>query len=1070
MTTGLANYTGATGETYTADPYWLSRANCNGFILKYANATRAPNDCVNGPADANMSYARLRSLAYGLGLLNGTTPPTANSVLAAYTNTAPVGQVQLQTVSPIPLPPGGNRFIAFSVNAAAVNCDKAHPLMQFELLDGATAIPTGGQIDACTSGGSDVTVPDPQGGTVKVHTGTYATDAGVLFGGSSLGIRLLNQQPASTGNDGAIDDIRVLDVTPQLDKGFSPDTVPSGGQSTLTFTITNTAELGAKNGWSFTDDLPAGLTVASPTATTDCPGTTVTAPLGGDTVEVTGNIAKGQQVCTVSVQVTATTGVYINGPGNTTTKGLDPPGASTVTFLPLISLNVDKTAGADSYVPGLPFGYTITVTNGGPDTATNAKISDPLPGQLDGATWTCTASTGASCTASGSGDITDTVTIPAGGTLTYAVTGTVDPAASGNLVNTVTVTPPPNVVNPTCDEACTSTVTTPEEAPDAEVELAKSASPNDVASFVVGQQVTYQFEVTNTGNVPLSSIAITETEFTGSGTPPVISCPPGTLNPGKSTTCTGTYVLTQDDIDAGKVTNTATATGTPPGMTPPPVSDPASFEVSGQPAPAVSLSKSVTPASATTAGQEVTYQFEVTNTGNVTLTDVTIDEEDFSGTGPSPAVTCPPGSLAPGAKTTCSGVYTLTQADVDTGEVTNTATATGTPPSGTAPTSEPDSATVVIPSTPGLALSKQVSPVIVQQVGDTVAYTFTVINTGNVTISNVSVAETAFSGSGTAPECASVAVTLAPQQTAKCVVAYQVTQTDVNAGEVTNTAVAKGVSGGEPVESDPSSSKVFIVPQPALTLAKSAAPATVTEAGQQITYKFTVTNTGNVVLHDIQVGELSFNGAGTLSAISCPSGLLAVGDAATCTATYTVQAADLTGEPLVNSAFAIAKDPLDQTATSGQATASVNTVQPPPTPRPELTLEKSAQPKVVRHPGEEITYTFTVTNTGNVPIGDVTVQDTEFNGSGPLSIQCPPSARLLAPGASVRCTATYRVTEEDLHRGKLVNAAVATGKSPTGGTVTSNTAKAHVKIEAKKHHKPKHKHHHREVLTTSPVL
>lgn len=73
---------------------------------------------------------------------------------------------------------------------------------------------------------------------------------------------------------GADDDIRVLDVTPQLDKEFSPTSVATGGVSTLTLTVTNTSDLAAKNGWSSTDSLPEGLTVADPSGTaTTCPAT-----------------------------------------------------------------------------------------------------------------------------------------------------------------------------------------------------------------------------------------------------------------------------------------------------------------------------------------------------------------------------------------------------------------------------------------------------------------------------------------------------------------------------------------------------------------------------------------------------------------------------------------------------------------------------------------------------------------------------------------------------------------------------------------------------------------------------
>jgi hypothetical protein len=82
-------------------------------------------------------------------------------------------------------------------------------------------------------------------------------------------------------------------------------------------------------------------------------------------------------------------------------------------------------------------------------------------------------------------------------------------------------------------------------------------------------------------------------------------------------------------------------------------------------------------------GDLVTYQFVTTNTGNVTLTAVNVAEAAFSGTGAMSAMTCSPvapATLAPGQVMTCTATYVVTQSDAATGQITNTAIATGQAP------------------------------------------------------------------------------------------------------------------------------------------------------------------------------------------------------------------------------------------------------------------------------------------------------------------------------------------------------------------------------------------------------
>ena len=101
----------------------------------------------------------------------------------------------------------------------------------------------------------------------------------------------------------------------------------------------------------------------------------------------------------------------------------------------------------------------------------------------------------------------------------------------------------------------------------------------------------------------------------------------------------------------------------------------------------------------------INISFLVTNTGNVTLTDVTVVDTQAAPAGPlTTGPTCPQATLAPGATQRCTGTYAVTQADIDHGTVSDTAVATGQTPLGTSPqptfVSDDDALTVDVEPVP----------------------------------------------------------------------------------------------------------------------------------------------------------------------------------------------------------------------------------------------------------------------------------------------------------------------------------------------------------------------------------
>jgi uncharacterized repeat protein (TIGR01451 family) len=183
-------------------------------------------------------------------------------------------------------------------------------------------------------------------------------------------------------------------------------------------------------------------------------------------------------------------------------------------------------------------------------------------------------------------------------------------------------------------------------------------------------------------------------------------------------------------------------------------------------APALTLLKSATESSYTAAGQNINYNYLVTNTGNVTLSSVGIVDSHPGLTG----LSCPDATLAPGAAETCSATYQVTLSDLAAGSIVNSATAQGTPPGAATPISSTLSS-VTVPLA-AIGILKQVcgtevatdcgaggqgpwtSSVDIPE-GDTAYWKVTVTNTGDIPLANVTVSDPLV------PACDITGVTLA---------------------------------------------------------------------------------------------------------------------------------------------------------------------------------------------------------------------------------------------------------------------------------------------------------------------
>jgi uncharacterized repeat protein (TIGR01451 family) len=100
------------------------------------------------------------------------------------------------------------------------------------------------------------------------------------------------------------------------------------------------------------------------------------------------------------------------------------------------------------YTAGQALTYTIGIDNAGPVASPTTTIVDIFPAAFTAPSWTCSGTGGATCTASGSGNLTTNVNLPVGGAVTFSVSGSVAPGTTGLLTNSVTAVVGGSVTDP----------------------------------------------------------------------------------------------------------------------------------------------------------------------------------------------------------------------------------------------------------------------------------------------------------------------------------------------------------------------------------------------------------------------------------------------------------------------------------------------------------------------------------------------------------------------------------------------------------------------------------------------
>jgi uncharacterized repeat protein (TIGR01451 family) len=502
------------------------------------NAAAATDQASGASGSGSDSDVRAAQAALGVTKADGSatyTPGGAATYTIVVTNPGPSDAASVTVADPLPA------GVTLSANAACVPAGSA----------------SCGTVTGTTGGSSFGTT----GATIAAGAGNSLTfTAPVAFAASLISDPLVNTvtatDPASAPVSASDSDTLSADVDLGITKTDGVTSALPGASVTYTIVVTNTGPSDAL-GATVTDTLPAAISSASWTCVASGGGTctasgsndindTVDVPVGATlTYTVVASIAENATgTLSNSPTVAAPSGATDTNPGNNSATDTD-------TLTPQADLSITKTDGVTTVAQGGSTIYTIVASNAGPSAVVGGTVSDTAPSGLTFGAWTCVASAGSSCPASGSGNLGAAVNLLSGGTATFTVNATVAIGAVGTIANTATIAAPAGVTDPSPANNSAIDVDTVTVTGAANLTLAKS---DGSARYVAGGTATYAITVGNSGAATAGNVTIIDNLPAGltlNGTPTCIAS--GTATCGSLSGSAGgtTFSATGATIGAG---------------------------------------------------------------------------------------------------------------------------------------------------------------------------------------------------------------------------------------------------------------------------------------------------------------------------------------------------------------------------------------------------------------------------------------------------------------------------------------------------------------------------------------
>ncbi len=938
-----------------------------------------------------------------------------------------------------------------------------------------------------------LTALDP--GQMTTCTATYTLSQADVDNAIIGGANAVENTATATGQDPADNPVNSPDATAnatiandasiEIAKSASAPTTTNGADATLVDPGDSIAyQLAVDNTGNTT---LSNVLVTDSIAAVTCPATT---NLGNPFInDGSAELLVGDGVVCTAEYVLEQTDLDAGGVQNTATvASTDPTGVgvgdtsvvdSGFTQKTSVALTKSATPLPDPANDGDPITYTFMLTNTGNVTLTSPQITDPI----------CEVPAGPLTFTNGyqRGDGGAVGEMEAGETWEFECVYTIDQddVDDGEVANTATGTgtPPPSSGLPDPSNTASNLAKAQQNAAialDKSSSLPTVSAGNLTTATDVGDTIAYSFLVENTGNVTLTNVMVTDPLITAAPNSGNIDCPAGIslMVPGDTVTCTATYSVTQPDIDAGMIANTADVIGTPPPSVPQADSPQASSSnmVTIAPMPDLEVEKSVGTLTAPLAqGNLITYTVVVENTGNVTIDGVTpVDSgptfNGAPGTNNLSAFVPTPVSLQPNTSQSFMATYELSQTDIDNiaaavdplTAIDNSASATGVPENGSLPTIEPSVTETGAAPNPLVELAKNSTAPVPVIAGADINYTFTLSNTGNVTLENpvindarcvVPGAVLTFTSGFDSGDTGATPGALDVGEVWSFSCTYPISQADINAGTVANMATGGGQDpSGATIEDDASvDTPLDQVSDWNITKGTNSTPSV---AGDTLIYQFMLENLGNVDISSVSVVDAKCAVAPVLISGDIGSDLI-LSPPETWTYECTSIAVTQTevDDGMVDNTVDVtgSAPPSAPPLAPDQATESTTIL-----PMAELSIEKTAAAPTTglggissaTDAGDTISYSFVVTNEGNVSISALTVVDpgptfagnagTAANWTG---VSCPVTT--LLPMQSTTCSATYTLTQTDVNNAvaaglnSVENSAEAQGQDPDTGAVTS---------------------------------